>query len=284
MSLTRWTILVTMAGLAAGCAWFDFYGTGGRVREGQSSSVVAFLYPDGEIPPPVVDTVPTLNVPLRVGIAFVPATAGHSEALTESLKADLLERVRDSFLGENFIREIEVIPDTYLRGGKGFTALEQVGRLYNLDVMALVSYDQVAMSEDKAASILYWTIVGAYVIKGTRNEVQTFVDTAVFDLATHKLLLRAPGSDSLVRSATMVESPQQMRGAQAASFERAMDDMTVNLRAELAEFQDRIKTEGVVTVVQQDGAGGAGSLNPALVLGLALLGVLGRHRAPPGPH
>ena len=63
--------------------------------------------------------------------------------------------VRDSFLGENFIREIEVIPDAYLRGGKGFTTLEQVGRLYNLDVMALVSYDQVAMSEDKAASILY---------------------------------------------------------------------------------------------------------------------------------
>lgn len=270
------TVLLAVASLAAGCAWMDFYGTGGRVREGQSSSVVEFLYPGGEAPPPLDERVPTLNLPLRVGLAFVPSSTGGSEALTESLKSELLERVRQSFLQEEFIREIEVIPESYLRGGRGFTTLEQVGRLYDLDVMALVSYDQVAMSEEKASSVLYWTIVGAYVVKGTRNEVQTFVDTAVFDLPTRRLLLRAPGTDSVVRSATMVESPQQMRRAQEASFARAVDDMTGNLHTELTAFQERIKTEHVVQVAYRDGNGGGGAVGlgwlTLLAAGAALAG------------
>jgi len=281
MKLRGFLILSALvAVLVAGCAWMDFYGGGGRVREGQSSNVVDFLYPDGEIPPPASDLIPTLSLPLRVGLAFVPAQAGRSEALTESLKGELLERVRQAFVQEQFIREIEIIPEAYLRGGRGFSTLEQVGRLYDLDVMALVSYDQVAMSEDKASSLLYWTIVGAYVIKGTRNEVQTFVDTAVFDLPTRKLLMRAPGTDSVVRSTTLVESPQQMRRAEESSFGRAMDDMTINLQVELRDFEERIKTEGVARVAQRDGSGGAGAVECWSLLAMAGLWAARRLRKP----
>jgi rhombotail lipoprotein len=258
--------------LAAGCSWSEFYG-GGRVRDGQSSSVVEFLYPKGEIPPPADDVVPTLNIPLRAGIAFVPSRVGSPEVLTEPVKAELLERVRQDFLKEPFIREIEVIPDAYLRGGQGFETLEQVGRLYDLDVMALVSYDQVAISEDRKSSLLYWTIVGAYVVEGTRNEVQTFVDTAVFDLPTRKLLLRAPGSDRVVRSDTLVESAQKLREAQQASYGRAVDAMIGNLRTELTAFEARIKDEGVAKVAQRDGGGGA--MGVGVLLALAGLGVWG---------
>ena len=87
-----------------------------------------------------------------------------------------------------------MIPEAYLRTGRGFpTALEQTARLYDLDVMALVSYDQVAHSAEGRPSFLCWTIVGAYVVKGNENDVHTFVDTAVFDVPTRKLLFRAPG-------------------------------------------------------------------------------------------
>lgn len=266
------------AALLSGCAWLDYYGGSGRVRQGQSSSVVDFLYPKGEVPPPANGAIPTLNLPLRVGLAFVPSRSAGPEALTETLKSDLLERVRQGFVQKEFIREIEIIPEAYLRGGQGFATLEQVGRLYNLDVMALVSYDQVAISEEKASSLLYWTVVGAYVVKGTRNEVQTFVDTAVFDLPTRRLLLRAPGSDSVVRSATMVESPQQMRRAAEASFGRAMEDMTANLQVELVKFEERIRTEGVARVAHRDGRGGGGAVGLWSLVALAGLVVAGRGR------
>lgn len=264
--------------MAAGCSWSEFYG-GGRVRDGQSSSVVEFLYPKGEVPPPADGVVPTLNIPLRAGIAFVPSRSGSPEVLTEPVKAELLERVRQAFLKEPFIGAIEVIPDSYLRGGRGFETLDQVGRLYNLDVMALVSYDQVAISEDRTSSLLYWTIVGAYFVEGTRNEVQTFVDTAVFDLPTRKLLLRAPGSDRIVRSDTLVESAQKLREAQQASYGRAVDAMIGNLRTELTAFEARIRNEGAAKLARRDGSGGGGAIGPGALLVLAGAAALaGRRR------
>lgn len=263
-------MMAVTATAVAGCSWSGL--VGGGPRQGQSSSVVEFLYPDGQVPPPADGVVPTLNLPLRAGIAFVPSRTGSGEVLTETLKAELLERARQAFVNEPFIGHIEVIPDAYLRGGKGFATLEQVGRLYDLDVMALVSYDQVAVSEDRKSSLLYWTIVGAYVVEGTRNEVQTFVDTAVFDLPTRKLLLRAPGADSLVRTTTLVESPQKLREAQQQSYGRAVDAMIGNLRTELTAFEARIKNEGVVRVARRDGGGGAGAMGVGGLLALVLLG------------
>lgn len=62
--------------------------------------------------------------------------------------------------------------------------MAQVARLYGVDVMALVSYDQVIHTDDTKASLLYWTIIGAYIIKGSQFDTATFVDTAVFDINT----------------------------------------------------------------------------------------------------
>jgi rhombotail lipoprotein len=279
--LSRSTILKRVAtGLvgaalvaSAGCSSLmeALPGGGVRTRQGQSSSLVAFLYPKGETPPPVDATVPTLKLPLRVGLAFVPAAnRASSLALPEALKNELLEQVRAEFKGEKFLSEITVVPDSYLAGRAGFTALDGIARLYSLDVIALVSYDQASTSADTRASLLYWTIVGAYIVKGTRNEVQTFVDTAVFDVPTHRLLFRAPGLDRRERDTTMVTSADDLRIAQQESFRSAMHDMTANLRKELVAFEGRIKSDGTVRVAQKSpGNGGGGG-----AMGVAELGLL----------
>ena len=135
----------------------------GNTRRGVSSSLVEYLYPEGEQPPPFDDSVPQLNIPLRVGLAFVPSTdQANVPVLSEATKTELLQRVRSQFLDRDYIGEIEIIPETYMRTGQGFTSLDQISRIYNLDVMALVSYDQVVASEDTKASFLYWTIIGEF--------------------------------------------------------------------------------------------------------------------------
>ncbi len=71
--------------LLAGCTslWQATMGglsetSSGTMRRGVSSSLVEYLYPSGEEPPPFDDSVPQLNIPLRVGLAFVPSTdQGH---------------------------------------------------------------------------------------------------------------------------------------------------------------------------------------------------------------
>lgn len=248
--------------------------SGESPRQGQSSSLVEFLYPAGEEPPPVSEEIPVLKVPLRVGLAFVP---GGSASLPQSTRLGLLEKTRAQFVSENFISDIVVIPDNYLMSGGGFDALDQVGRVFRLDVIALVSYDQVSIADDRTSSLLYWTIVGAYLIKGSQNDVSTFVDTAVFDLKTRRLLFRAPGRNELTDTATLVGSVDSMREAREASFERAMADMTTNLTAELDRFEARIKEDRSVVIASRDPSQGSGALDfPMLVAVAALLMLLRR--------
>jgi len=257
--------------LAAGCTSFWQAGSSSGSRDGVSSSLVDYLYPKGEVPPEQPEGIPRLALPLRAGIAFVPSRYPGGIGIPEATKAELLTRVRDAFADREYIEHIEVIPETYLRSSQGFEGMQQVARLYGLDVMALVSYDQVSVSDDTEASVLYWTIVGAYLVKGTTNEVNTFVDTAVFDVPTRRLLFRAPGTDQRDARSTAVESNETLRRERTGSFAAAMDEMTVNLETELERFEDRLKSEPALAEVNwEEGKGGSGSFGLLALLLFAL--------------
>lgn len=271
--MQRLVILLVTISLTACAGLF-----GSAKREGVSSSLVDYLYPDGEEPPGRADNVPNLELPLKVGLAFVPASQGNTQALNEAERMQMLEKVKASFTGRDYIDEIAVIPEAYMRTGRGFAALEQTARLYDLNVIALVSYDQVAHSAERTSSFLYWTIVGAYVIKGNKNDVQTFVDTAVFDVTTKKLLFRAPGVSEAKSSSTLVDLERDLRASQRKGFEQAMADMTVNLDKELTVFKERIRTDQSVRVTHSPRyvGGGGGAAGPGflvLLAGMTLLSI-----------
>ncbi len=268
MKTIKLMIVSLLAAVSAGC----FTGMTGA-RGDVSSSLVDYLYPKGETPPPVDSAVPNLKLPLRVGLAFVPGS--HYQDLSEVTKQQLLDKVKQAFQKESFISEIVIIPDTYLRGGRGFDTLTQVSRMYGTEVMALVSYDQVNRAVDNKASFLYWTIVGAYVIPGSDTSVQTFVDTAVFDVATRKLLFRAPGINKLEDSSTLVDAERTQLRNSEESFALAVDDMNKNLATELSRFKERVKTEQVATVSYRSGGGGGGAV---LLLPLGLIVLVRRFR------
>jgi rhombotail lipoprotein len=249
--------LVSATLLLTGCSTFWNWSGGGR--NGSSSSLVDYLYPNGEVPPGIQDSIPYLELPLRVGIAFVPGQAG-AGSISEATKMQLLEQVKSNFVDREYIGHIEVIPDTYLRSSKGVAGMQQVARLYGMDVMALVSYDQVAVSEENPSGILYWTIVGSYLIKATSNEVQTFVDTAVFDVDTARLLFRAPGAHAMSDRSTLVEAGEVVRKAKDESFAAAMGEMTANLAAELDRFRERVQEDPTVADVKWRPGSGGGSL------------------------
>ncbi len=267
--------------LVSACTWL-WQESGYQQREGVSSSLVDYLYPKGEVPPERETTIPRLELPLRVGIAFVPADSQYSGTLSEATKNDLLNQVKGRFVDLDYVEHIEVIPETYLRSSKGFEGLQQVARLYGVDVMALVSYDQVAATADTKASILYWTIVGAYVIEATANEVQTFVDTAVFDIATQKLLFRAPGINRREFRSTAVENPEKLREQRTEGFTAAMADMTNNLATELDRFEERLEQEPTLAQVEwsedADGGGAAADWLALLLLATLCATVASLHR------
>lgn len=255
-------LLVAM--MLSGCAtWFD---RGGQVHRG---SVVDYLYPKGE-QPTLTPTVPELRLPLRVGIAFVPGNNTLGE-LPETERDLLLRRVRDAFANRPYIASIEVIPSTYLRPRGGFDNLQQAARMFNVDVVALLSYDQVQFSDSNRLSIFYWTIVGGYFINGSQYDVNTLVDAAVFDVATRSLLFRAPGTSQIKGSSPLVKFAEVSREARGEGYRQAVDDLIPKLNAQLEAFRVRVKEEKVARIVEQPGyQRGGGSADCAT---LGLLGV-----------
>src|SRR5258706_12071408 len=115
--------------LLSGCAL-----SGPAVRNRQAASVVEYLYPASQ-PAQSADAVVQLKLPVRVGIAFAPAGNLGMRRIPEAERTEMLARVRASFADRAFISHIEVIPEAYLRRAGGFDNLDQVARMFQLDVV-----------------------------------------------------------------------------------------------------------------------------------------------------
>jgi len=235
------------------------------------SSVMDYLYPKSSATI-IQPSVPTLNLPLKVGIAFVPeqvtisrgrniwtGIVGSGAALTSATKSSLLEKVASNFRELEFVSEIEVIPSEYLTPNGGFSNLEQIKTMYGIDVIALVSYDQVQFTDEGFLSLTYWTIVGAYIVSGEKNDTSTMLDTVVYDIKSKKMLFRAPGTSVVKGSATPVNLSEELRADSIKGFNIAAEKMTENLEIQLNKFKEKIKRNPEqVKVVHRKGYSGGG--------------------------
>ena len=265
---------LSMALGLAGCA-------GQQTRA--ASSVVDYLYPADAEGVAVEPSIPTLALPVRVGIAFVPEGRrgvpawASSRYLTEADKADLLERVATHFRKYEFVQSIEVIPSAYLTSGGSFANLDQIRTMYGTDVIALVSFDQVQFTDEGLLSLTYWTLVGAYVVSGEKNDTSTMLDTVVYDVPSRSLLFRAPGTSKVEGRSTPVNLSEALREDSLQGFREAATEMTANLDTQLARFRERLKEEpDRARIVHRDGSADGGALGAPASLALLLFAGLRR--------
>jgi len=265
-AILRTALLSVMMIVAAGCA-----GVQGRHT---TTSVVDYLYPN-QTDPVTEQGTPVLNLPMSVGIAFVPDKPGQppAHALTEAKKTELLERVAAHFRKLDYIKSIQIIPSAYLTARGGFENLNQIRTMYAVETIALVSYDQAQFTDEGVASVLYWTIVGAYVVPGEKNSTSTMVDAVVMHIPSRKMLFRAPGVSQIKGHATLVNLSEELREDSEAGFNEAVDKMIANLDVQLVAFQDKVKeSPEEYQVVRSDGSTGGGALGlPAAALIAMLL-------------
>jgi len=257
--------------------------TGGPAH--RAASVVDYLYPSERDRPVVAPSVPRLTLPLRIGIAFVPSSGEGTYALgaviPESERQLLMKQIADHFRQQPYVKTIETIPTSYLTHRGGFENLAQVGRMFDVDVVALLSYDQMQFTSSGRSSLTYWTLIGAYVIEGEKNDTRTLLDAAVFDVASRKLLFRAPGVSAVKGSATPIDRERELREDGSKGFQLAAANLLGNLDAELAAFETKVRESKdevqVVRTAEYDararssGAGG-GAADAILGAATALLG------------
>lgn len=231
-----------------------------------------------------------IKTPLRVGLAFapLPARVGGSRDIPSQLKQNLLEKVRDAFKDISFIEEIEVIPSTYLKEDAEFESLVAAAQAFHLDAVTLVTYDQEQFSDPTNWSLLYWTVIGLYLVPGEKNETRTLLETSVVAVNSRVLLLHAVGSDKSEGWNTPVHVKPGLRQESEESFEKATNRLIADLRTQLDKVQTSLKEgrgiygtpvafvteQGMVTAGagQGGGIGGGGDLG---WLGGAFLILLG---------
>jgi rhombotail lipoprotein len=251
----------------------------------ESSSVVRFLYPDKQIV--VTPSTPTLRLPLRVGVAFVPpshhgpSNRYREPALSEAARTRLIRKVTDEFKKLPYVQGIEIIPATYLREDGGFDNLDQLKSMLGVDVIALLAYDQRQVTTDTPFTLGYWTIVGAYIVPAQKNDTSTLIETVVYDIASRRLLFRAAGTSLVKHRSTIVGVDDRLAGDAVQGYDKAAADMTQNLHDELAAFKERIKeAPDEIKLEARPGynlaAGALGFAETAGLLAFAILARLGR--------
>ena len=220
------------------------------------SSLYEYLYPAGEEVALTPET-PKLSLPLKIGVAFVPevewknttTVAGipstsldaNAGGLSPERKQLMLQKLAERLKQRPFVAQAVVVPSNYLTPHGGFANLQQVRAMYGVDAMALVSYDQVQFVDEGNSSFAYWTIIGAYMVEGEKNETSTMVDAAVFDIASRKLLFRAAGTSRVKSSATPINLSEELRANRGVGFEQAVAAMADALDAELVKFEASLR-------------------------------------------
>jgi len=282
-------LALTLAAALTGCQALTsaFCAPHCRSESHASSSLVDFLYPNGGAPPGE-NTLPELKLPVRVGLAFLPSRTGAGTVGLEAAhREEFLERIRQRFIDRKFVSQIVIVPDYYLSDARrGFEGLKGVQRLYNIDIIALVSYDQVTYRDDNAWSMGYLTIVGAYVLKGTRHDVTSLIDLAVVDPVSRSILLRAGGTDARHGTTSLVEESRESRQSREASFGKATDALIENFDVALTRFESDVREgKANVHVSNRSGhAGGGGSLDILWLVLLASVLAGSRVRRDPGEY
>lgn len=203
-------------------------------------------------PPPVPSAGPArVAYPLRLGLAFVPADPTQSRGAlspTDQLgplgpgqEQALHQQITASFVRKAWAREVKTIPSIYLAKGGGFEDLDKVARTFQVDVIALVSVDQVQFSHPKWYAWTYWTLVGAYMVKGDKNDTTTVVDAAIYHVPSRTLLFRAGGVGTAKGTSTWSSREASFRTQSQQSLDRAMGQLSTALDAAIADFQQDLQ-------------------------------------------
>lgn len=257
--------------------------TGCATRQHRAASALDYLYPGGQIQAPSDEV--ALRLPLRVGVAFAPTTSSW-DAFSEPQRREIVRRVSVAFEGLPEVEFVEVIPTGNLTPRGGFENLNQAASMYGMNLVAILSYDQIQFVAQRRSSLLYWTLIGAYVVKGEELETHTLLDTNVFDLGSRAMLFSGSGSSIVRTSSTPVEADTALRATSVQGFEEAADDLIRNLSRSLEAFREharqgtvrgrgtpRVQVHSPEVVTASTSGSGGGAWGPLeLLAALALLG------------
>jgi rhombotail lipoprotein len=205
------------------------------------TSMIRFLSPDDSHRETQESIEPTITVPLKAGFAFAPSL-DYGKGFPEKERMRLMQEIASQFIEYKFVESIELIPSLYLEEGGGFSNLDKLRQLFDIDIIMLLSYDQSQFHDTGALSITYWTVIGAYIVQGEKNDTHTLMDAALFHIPSRKMLFRASGTNHIKNRATPINLSEQARKDSINGFHLASKELIQDLQVKLYHFRKAIRS------------------------------------------
>ena len=198
------------------------------------SSLVNYLYPQKEHKSMEFWTT-KLKIPIKIGIGFIPSKKFYYQRIIdEKSRVGLLKKIQRNLKKHKFIKESKIIPSAFFEKGGGFEDLEKIKKLYDVDLIALVSYDVIQFRVDSFHSLRYWTIIGTDIIKAKGNLIHSMINFTLIESKNKKLLFKALGINRLINSENLVADRKK-------SFQKASKNLIKNINRQLPIFKWRMK-------------------------------------------
>ncbi len=197
-----------------------------------------------------------MPVPVRIALAFAPESGAprgptppnlFSEGtgswstgpLPEAFKAQVLEQMAAAFRGQSQVGDVEIVPSFYLSGATAPELVASVRATFDVDVVALVSYDLQHSHRENGWALFYLALLPIFVVPGSEVESQLLLDTAVYWADNAALLFRAAGTSSGHETFAIIDRDENVQGVTEGCFGLAREALVPRLKAELAEFAAR---------------------------------------------
>ena len=248
-------ILLVLSLLIVGC---------GHANRQQWTSLADYLYPIDPnrrettemSPQPTPTSLASVPVPFRLGLAFLPdrksKTKGNTtfakvpydvDPLSEEVKVTLMQQVREDLGKYSFISSIDVIPSSYLLPRGSYRNLVQLGALTGVDVIALISYDQVQFTDEGVAALGYVITLGSgfWFWPGEKNDTKTMIDAAAYYIRGQRLLFKAVGQSRVEGYATPLNLTEALRDDSEQGFRDAVHTLVINLHAQIQVFKKKMQ-------------------------------------------
>ncbi|MBM3986107.1 MAG: hypothetical protein FJ296_10555 [Planctomycetes bacterium] len=158
----------------------------------------------------------------------------------EAYKALVLEQMAGAFRGQPVVGDIEIVPSFHLSGASAPELVASVRATFDVDVVALVSYDLQHSHRENGWAFLYLALLPIVFAPGSEVDSQLLPDTAVYRADNAALLFRAAGTSTGHDSFALVYRDEHAQAVTEDCIARAREELVPRLRQELAGFATRI--------------------------------------------
>lgn len=229
----RWLSLLLVLFLLGACS---------SVGNRRTSGVMEYLHPassngaaHASLPAQQQDPRALLTTPLKLGLLCVPG-ARVDDVFGEERRTDLLARIAADLEQQPQVASVVLLPGGYVTPTGGFADLDRLSAAFDVDLFALVSYDQTQVVESNGWSVFYLTLIGCFFVPGEDTHTSTLLDVALVHGPSRALLGRASGTSQSDDSANAANSATRLRHESEAGFGAALEQLLPRLSAELSRL------------------------------------------------